>query len=86
MVSTTPNLPPTSELFTKLQLAARHPHLLSANRLTWALRRRAVNGLAPAVFDSPCGELLVHEPGFLAWFLGLKGRTKPRSARRGRVA
>lgn len=76
--------PPTAELFTKTQLVVRHPHLLSANRLVWALRRRAVNGLSDAVFDSPCGELLIHEPAFLAWFLGLNGRTKPRAARRGR--
>ena len=37
---------------------------------------------APDVFDSPCGELLIHEPSFLAWFLGLSGRAKPRAARR----
>jgi len=81
-----PAMPPTTELFTKAQLAARHSHLLSANRLVWALRRRTVNGLSGAVFDSPCGELLIHEPAFLAWFLGLKGRAKPRVARRGRHA
>lgn len=76
-----PSMPPTAELFTKAQLASRHPHLLSANRLAWALRHRATNGLSGAVFESPCGELLIHEPTFLAWFLGLKGRTKPRTAR-----
>ncbi len=81
-----PAVPPTAELFSKAQLAARHPHLLSANRLVWALRRRTVNGLSGAVFDSPCGELLIHEPAFLAWFLGLNGRAKPRAARRGRRA
>jgi len=75
------NIPPTAELFTKSQLVARHPHLLSANRVTWALRHRAANGLSGAVFDSPCGELLIHEPTFLAWFLGLKGQSKPRTAR-----
>jgi len=86
MATEVPILPPTVELFTKTQLAARHPHLLSANRLVWALRRRTVNGLSGAVFDSPCGELLIHEPTFLAWFLGLKGRAKPRAFRRGRQA
>ncbi len=77
-----PSLPPTAELVTKAQLVARHPHLLSVNRVTWALRCRAVNGLSGAVFDSPCGELLIHEPSFLAWLLGLGGRAKPRAARR----
>jgi hypothetical protein len=75
--------PPTSELVTKAQLVARHPHLLRLNRVVWALRRRAVNGSAAAVFDSPCGELLIHEPSFLAWLLGLSGRSKPRAGRRG---
>ena len=40
-----------------------------------------MNGLSAAVFDSPCGELLIHEPSFLAWFLGLAGRAKPRAGR-----
>ena len=76
------SVPPTTELVTKAQLVARHPHLLSVNRVTWALRCRAVNRLTTAVFDSPCGELLIHEPSFLAWFLGLSGRAKPRAGRR----
>lgn len=84
MAPIVPLVPPTAELFTKAQLATRHPHLLSANRLAWALRRRAANGLSSAVFESPCGELLIHEPVFLAWFLGLNGRSKPRAARKGR--
>ena len=83
MIAAPPPLPPMTELVTKAQLVARHPHLLSVNRVIWALRRRATNGLSAAVFDSPCGELLVHEPSFLAWFLGLGGRAKPRAARRG---
>ena len=82
MIAVPPSLPPTTELVTKAQLAARHPHLLSINRVTWALRRRATNGLSAAVFDSPCGELLIHEPSFLAWFLGLGGRAKPRAGHR----
>jgi hypothetical protein len=77
-----PSFPPTTELVTKAQLVARHPHLLSANRVIWALGCRAENGLADAIFDSPCGELLIHEPSFLAWFLGLSGRAKPRALRR----
>jgi hypothetical protein len=44
---------------------------------------RAVNGLSDAVYDSPCGDLLIHEPFFLAWFLGLTGRPKARAGRRG---
>ena len=78
------SVPPTTELVTKAQLIARHSHLLSANRVAWALRRRPVNGLSDAVFESPCGELLIHEPSFLAWFLGLSGRGKPRAGRTGR--
>jgi hypothetical protein len=77
-------LPPTTELFTRQQLVARHPHLFSDARVTWALRHRARNGLGDAVFASRSGELLVHEPGFLRWYLGLSGRAKPRAARRGR--
>ena len=83
MMAVPPSVPPTTELVTKAQLVAKHPHLLSVNRVTWALRCRAVNGLSAAVFDSPCGELLIHEPAFIAWFLGLSGRAKPRVARRG---
>ena len=82
MLAVPPPLPPMTELFTKPQLVARHPHLLSVNRVTWALRHRATNGLSAAIFDSPCGELLIHEPSFLAWFLGLDGRAKPRAGRR----
>ena len=81
-------LPPTAELFTRTALVARHPHLLSEHRLQWALRNRRRNGLASigAVYDSPCGELLVHEPAFLAWLLGLAGRSKPRALRRRKSA
>jgi hypothetical protein len=72
------------ELYPRRQLTERHPDLLPENRVAWALRNRRKNGLntAGAVFDSPCGELLIHEPRFLAWFLGLAGRAKPRSPRR----
>jgi hypothetical protein len=42
--------------------------------------------LKGVVFESCSGELVVHEPGFLAWYLGLEGRAKPRSTRRKRVA
>jgi hypothetical protein len=81
-------LPPTSELFTQRQLAERHSHLLNHNRIIWAVRNRAGNGLkaAGAVFESPCGEHLIHEPAFLRWFLGLTSRNKPRSTRRPRAA
>ncbi len=82
MLAVPSSLPPTTELVTKAQLVARHPHLLSVNRVTWALRCRAVNGLTAAVFVSACGELLIHEPSFLAWFFGLSGRAKPRAGRR----
>ena len=83
MTAALPAVPPMTELVTKAQLIAKHPHLLSVNRVAWALRCRAVNGLSEAVFDSPCGELLIHEPSFLAWLLGLSGRAKPRTGRMG---
>ena len=78
-----PSLPPISELYTSRELAQRHPRLLNEHRLAWATRHRQKNGLsaAGAVFDSPCGELLIHEPAFLAWFLGLSNRAKPRRLR-----
>lgn len=77
------SLPPTSELFPLRQLVLRHPHLLNQSRLEWATRHRKKNGLnaAGAVFESPCGELLIHEPAFLSWFLGLSSRAKPRRLR-----
>lgn len=77
-------IPPTSELFDKHQLVERHPHLLNEHRLSWALRNRARNGLAAAgaVYDSPCGELLLHEPSVIRWLLGLSGRSKPRASTR----
>jgi len=84
MTTAAPNLPPTNELFTKAQLVDRHPNLLSLNRLDWALRHRATNGLVSAVYESRSAELLVHEPQFLQWYLGLNGRAKPRAGRAAR--
>ena len=81
MTTVTSSLPPTAELFTKAKLVERHPTLLSLNRLDWALRHRASNGLSGAVFESRSGELLVHESQFLQWYLGLSGRAKPRAGR-----
>lgn len=75
-------IPPTSELFTKKQLVERHPHLLSESRVAWAVRNREDNGLADSVYESRGGKILIHEPGFLSWFLGLKGTAKPRAFRR----
>ena len=81
-------LPPTTEVFSRRFFEKRHPDLLNEHRVAWALRHRHTNGLmdAGAVFESPCGELLIHEPSFLRWFLGLAGRAKPRCARRRAVA
>jgi hypothetical protein len=80
----TTQLPPASELFTLKQLASRHPNLLPENRLRWAARNRESNGLdlAGAVFISPVGDLIFHEPSTLSWLLGLSGRGKPRAPRR----
>jgi hypothetical protein len=76
-------IPPTTEIFTLAQLAGRHPHLLPVNRLRWATRNRAKNGLGAAggVFETPVGEMLYHEPTVLRWLLGLTGRAKPRRVR-----
>jgi len=77
------NFPPPAELFSIHALAQRHPTLLSENRLRWAIRNRASNGLAAAgaVFDSPVGKFILHEPAVICWILGLSGRAKPRAAR-----
>ena len=82
------DIPPTAELFTLKALTQRHPTLLPEHRLRWAARNRETNGLKAtgAVYDSPTGELLWHEPRVIAWLLGLAGRAKPRAARRSRVA
>ena len=74
----------TSEIFAMRPLIERHPNLFNTSRVTWALRNRDKNGLAKcgAVFESKGGELLIHEPKFLEWFLGLSGRTKPRRLRK----
>lgn len=74
-------LPPTSELFSKEALVERHPNLLTHPRVQWALRNRAKNGLASVVYESRSGRLLVHEPQFIRWYLGLTGRSKPRASR-----
>ena len=76
-------LPPAAEIFNLSQLAERHPRLLPKSRLQWAARNRRKNGLqaANAVFESPAGELLFHEPATIAWLLGLVGRKKPRASR-----
>jgi hypothetical protein len=75
-------IPPTSEIFSKEAMVERHPNLLTPARLQWALRNRACNGLSSAVYESKSGQLLVHEPEFLRWYLGLSGRAKPRAGRR----
>ena len=75
------DLPPTSELFSKEALVERHPNLLTFPRIQWALRNRARNGLSSVVYASKSGQLLIHEPEFLRWYLGLTGRSKPRASR-----
>jgi hypothetical protein len=78
---TTPRTPPLSEIFSQRQFAARHPHLLNKSRIDWAVRNRETNGLEACggTIKSPCGEVLIHEPSFIEWFLG---RAKPRRLRR----
>ena len=77
-----PVLPPASELFHIRTLVERHPQILTESRVRWAVRQRESNGLADAVFEARAGGLIVHEPAFLAWFLGLSGRNKPRASSR----
>jgi hypothetical protein len=76
--------PPMHEVFNQVKLVERHPDHLTRSRVAWAVRNREDNGLDElgAVFESPCGELLIHEPAFLRWYLGLTGRGKPRALRR----
>jgi hypothetical protein len=74
------DIPPTSELFSKEALVERHPNLLTYPRIQWALRNRATNGLSSAVYECRSGQLLVHEPRFRRWYLGLTGRSKPRAS------
>ncbi len=84
-----PELPPLTEIFSRSQFIQRHPGLFNKGRLDWAVRNRDQNGLtaARAVYESPVGEILIHEPPFLRWFLGLSGRGKPRALRhRGRAS
>jgi hypothetical protein len=76
-----PPIPPTSELLSKEALVERHPNLLTCSRVQWALRNRERNGLSSVVYESKSGQLLVHEPEFLRWYLGLTGRSKPRASR-----
>jgi hypothetical protein len=88
--ATTPTdftLPPSDELFDKQALIQRHPNFLNQARLDWALRNRHENGLAEAgaVFETRGGEILIREPRFIWWFLGLTGRRKPRALRRARA-
>lgn len=78
-------LPSTAHLFTRQQLIERHPNLLNESRLKWALRNREKNGLKPHVYEARSGELLINEPQFLEWFLGLSGRNKPRAPRHKRA-
>jgi hypothetical protein len=68
---------PTSELFSKEALVGRRPKLLTYPRAQWALRNRVRNGLSPAAYESKSGQLLVREPEFLRWYIGLTGRSKP---------
>jgi hypothetical protein len=81
-------LPSTAQLFGLRDLAARHPNLLTESRLRWAIRNRRANGLdaAGVVFETKGGELVVNEPSFLRWWLGLSGRHSPRASRRRRRA
>jgi hypothetical protein len=77
-------VPPAAELFGLIPLADRHPGLLPENRLRWMARNRHTNGLldARAIFESPVGELIFHEPATINWLLGLSGRAKPRRVRK----
>lgn len=64
-------VPPLNELFTRAELLRRNPRIPSDDAIRWALRKRATNGLANAVFKSRSGSLWIHEPTFLRWFFRL---------------
>jgi hypothetical protein len=56
-------VPPTTELFNKCQLVERHPNLLTAARIEWAMRRRDVNGLKGRRLRIPLDQLAgEHDP------------------------
>ncbi len=80
------DLPPTSELFEVAAFSARHGQLTPLNRVIWAVRRRHKNGLAAVggTFESPLGIVLIHEPTFIRWLLGLAGKSAPRKPRAAR--
>jgi len=77
------SLPSVTELFSIQDLVARHPTLFTRSRLQWALRNRKTNGLiaANAVFETQSRQLLLREPAFIAWYLKLDGRNRPRATR-----
>ena len=76
------------ELFNIRDFAKRHEKLMPVNRVLHAARNRETNGLieAGAIYKSAVGELIIHEPSMLQWFLGLRGRAKPRRVRKQRAA
>ncbi len=78
-------IPPTEEIVCRQELVRRHPTLLTEASVQWALRNRASNGLASAVYETRSGALRVHEPSFINWFLGPKGSHELK-ARRVRMA
>lgn len=79
-------IPPTEEIVNRQELVRRHPTILTEASVQWALRKRATNGLASAVYEARSGALLIHEPTFINWFLEPKGRREPRTQQRERVA
>jgi len=80
------SIPPTNQLFPIKEMASRHPNILNEARIRWAARNRFKNGAASTFFSCRGGELFVHEPKFLEWFLGLSGQAKPRKSRRRKQA
>jgi hypothetical protein len=63
------DIPPTSELSLRKRWLGGFTILLTYPRVQWALRNRARNGLSSLVFESKLGQLLVHEPEFLRWYV-----------------
>lgn len=75
-------VPPSSELFAWREMPRRHPTLFNEHRIKWAMRNRKANGLEDAgvIYETQAGEIFLHEPGFIGWFLGLQGKNKPRAS------
>ena len=80
--SSSAQVPPLDHLFSIEELVARNPHILKESSIRWAARNRFENGAEEAFYKTQSGQLLVNEPVFMAWYLNLESRNRPRAPRR----